>query len=403
MVALSMDHGHGGSTGGLGLLGQLFARRPAREAGPALPPLDPIADAALLALQQRRIAATPEAYTLWYKHLAGERPDLTRRLKELEASGATFDPPLVAELFERYVAADPQVLGICEASRNLERLLAALASDLELVETDARQRGDRLADLGASLGAHAPAEDGAEHLAQHQTSWRRLVGDILKETEAMRAAAARLESRVVEHAGEIAQLRARLEAAGGDADIDPVSGVATPKALHRALARAIRDIDRPLEIEPAAQPPKLCCLVVDIDGLGAFNRAHGRKLGDLALQATARHLDMAVKRGDAVGRLDGGTFGIVLVRTDLAAGEALAEQLCRLIASRRIEVADDDRADDPRLAPVTVSIGVAGYRRGEPGQRLLGRAQRACDLASEAGGNRAVSERAAAVVGRPKA
>ena len=34
---------------------------------------------------------------------------------------------------------------------------------------------------------------------------------------------------------------------------------------RRALARAIREIDRPLEIEPAAQPPELCCLVVDID------------------------------------------------------------------------------------------------------------------------------------------
>ena len=120
----------------------------------------------------------------------------------------------------------------------------------------------------------------------------------------------------------------------------------------------------------------LSFLLIDLDRFRDFNQANGRKLGDLVLKATARHLAMAIKGADTIGRLDGASFGITLTRTDLAGAEALAERLCKLIASLRIEVADHERATDPRLAPVTVSIGVSSYRPGEPPKRLIGRASR---------------------------
>ena len=407
-----MEKGRGGANGRLGLVGQLFSRFAAKDSGGVGPTIDPLADATHLVLRQHGIAPTPEAYTLWYRHLAGQRPDLTRRLKELEASGATFDSALIAELFERYFATDPEVTGVCEASRNLERLLAALAIDLKLVETDARQRGDRLADLGQSLAEGEAATNDGSEAAAHPALWRKIVGDIIKETAAMRAAASRLESRVVEHAGEIAQLRAQLDAAGRNNQLDPVSGVASSKSLEQALAEAMRSVDRAIarangaaatDGAPSSPGPGLSFLLVDLDQFHAFNAANGRKLGDLVLKATARNLAMAIKGADTIGRLDGASFGIVLTRTELKGAEALAERLCTLIASLRIEVADHERAADPRLAPVTVSIGVSTYRPGEPPKRLIGRASRACEHATETGGNRAVSERAIAVVGRPKA
>ncbi len=401
-----MEKGEDGTIGRLGLVSQLFARRGAKDMAEVRPTLDPIAEATHLALRRHRITPTPEAYTLWYRHLAGQRPDLSRRLKQLEASGAVFDAPLIAELHERYFAADPEVLGVCEASRNLERLLAALAVDLQLVETDAKDRGDRLADLGKSLAAGEADADRAGHPAL----WRKIVGDIINETAAMRAAASRLESRVVEHAGEIAQLRAQLDEAGRNSDLDPVSGVASTKVLERALDAAMRAVDRSgggvggtSTNAGVGADLGLSFLLIDLDRFRDFNQANGRKLGDLVLKATARHLAMAIKGADTIGRLDGASFGIVLTRTDLAGAEALAERLCKLIASLRIETADQERSTDPRLAPVTVSIGVSSYRPGEPMKRLIGRASRACELATETGGNRAISERAVAVVGRPKA
>ena len=237
----------------------------------------------------------------------------------------------------------------------------------------------------------------------------------------MRSAAHRLQRRVVESAGEIAQLRATVEAAGMAAECCPVTGVGTAKVLQRALRRVLRDADGGRSTkagrsgtEPAgraaAQGHDCCFLIADLDRFSAFNKAHGRRLGDLVLKSTARHLAMAIKRGDTIGRLDGAAFGIVLARTDLAGGEALAERLRQIAAQQQLdldgtatELGPVKLAPASAIPPVTLSIGVAAYHPGEPSARLIGRADRARQLAKEAGGDRVVSERATTVVGRPKA
>jgi diguanylate cyclase len=422
------DAAHGGrceAAGGLGFLRHLFGERAAVE--PAVPAVgDPIAEATLLALRHHGIRPTPEAYTLWYRHLAGERPDLTRRLKELEARGERFDAVLIAELFERYFGVEREVLKVCEASGAIEQLLAALAGELHRAGTDAAARGDRLERLGLALdarGGHAacpaapatpagPATAGGRRLPQLLLQ---SIAEILKETAGMRTAAYRLQRRVVESAGEIAQLRATIEAAGVAAELDPVSGVGTAKLLRRALRReAMRAVGRRAPGDPetgeaaadAAPPPAVgfCVIVVDLDRFADFNKTHGRRLGDLVLRATAQGLARAIKRGDTIARLDGAAFGIVLAQTDLAGAEALAGQLRRIDTRPPLaEAAAEAPPSAGALVPPTLSIGVAAYQPNEPLERLLGRAERARQLAKEAGGDRVISERTVRVVGRPKA
>lgn len=371
---------------------------------------DPIAEAALLALHHQGIRPTPEAYTLWYRHLAGERPDLSRRLADLEARGEPFDAALIGELFERYIGGDGLVQQVSAASHAVERLLADLAGDLDTLEADAQSRGDRLDAIGADLASDGTtAVTGTE--ASH-AALRNVLADILEEAAAMRRAAYRLQCRAVAHAGEVAQLRATIEASGLAEARDPMTGVARPKALQRALRRAAAAVegDRP-EITaasgsgaPEAGAP--CFMIVDLDAFSAFNKAHGRALADLVLKSVARHLGSALAPGDALGRLDGATFGIILARTGLAGGEVLAERLCAAVAAMR--VAPDSAEGDaelgrgPEIPPVTVAIGIAGFHPGEPLARLIGRADRARRSAKEAGGNRVVSERATTIVGRPK-
>lgn len=371
-----------------------------QRSGEAIPgppvPQDPIAEAALLALRRHVVRPTPEAYTLWYRHLAGERPELSRRLKDLEERGQVFDAALIGELYERYFGSVREVRQVYEASHNAERLLAALEDDMDAVEADARARGDRLGRLGAQLERHGEAADAAcatAKLRRHETM-RELVAGIVHETSEMRIAAYRLQRRVVESAAEIAQLRATLEAVGGTEDLDPVSGVANRRVLHRALRRAAVEADG-----DAAKG--MCFLVVDLDDFRSFNKAHGRRMGDLVLKAVAQQLAMAIKRCDTIGRLDGAAFGIVLARSDLAGATALAERLCRMVAETRLDLALAGAGD--AATAVSVAIGVAAYHPGEPLKRLVGRADRARGLAKEAGGNRAVCERTLQVVGRPKA
>ncbi len=378
--------GRSETAGGLGFLRQLFAERPPAPAHHD----DPLGDATLLALRRHGIPLTPESFTVWYRHLAGERPDLSRRLKDLEARGEPFDAGLIAVLHERYFGADQAALLVAETSRNALRLLARLEEDLAGAEADAAGRAERIGRLGAELEGAPETSPSAEVHARYREI-RALLTALARETDGMRVAAGRLQRRVVEGTAEISQLRAALRTNEGFDEIDPVSGVARQRRLERALERAVASA--------AAAGRSLVYLIVDLDRFAAFNEACGRRIGDLMLKAVARRIGLALKQQDMIGRLEGAAFGVLLVDTELTEGTALAERLCHDIAALTLETG----ATGAEIPAVTVAIGVALSHPGEPLQRLVGRADRACRQAREAGGNRALSERSITVVGRPKA
>lgn len=417
-----------------GFLRGLFSRRVSQESAPRpVAARDPIAEASLLALRHHAIRPTPEAYTLWYRHLSGERPDLSRRLKDLEARGEPFDAAIIAELFERYFGVQPEAVAIADASRAIEQLLATLASDFAAAEADAAERGARLEHLDATLGGAKDCAVGNDAVLPPRSTTRplpgtvrRAIASLIEEIRTMRAAAHRLQRRVIESAGEIAQLRATIEASDMAADSCPVTGVATAKTLERALRRCVRqaasgiaDTRTPgnaasnpgaaaedASVADSRPPGAGCCfLIIDLDRFSTVNRSYGRRYGDLVLKTIARHLGLAIKRGDTIGRLDGAAFGIVLAHTDLPGGEALAERLRQSGRSAHRDLAAIPTELGPTAAApvVTFSIGIAAYHSGEPLHRLVSRADRARQRAKELGGDQVVSERAISVVGRPKA
>lgn len=355
---------------------------------------DPIGDAALMALRRHRLKPTPEAYALWYRHFAGERPELSRRIRMLEERGQRFDAALVGALYEHYLVAGPELRRVCVASRNVEQLLTVLGAEPQADMADAEQLDERLGEVRAEFegdesrpeGGHGDAPREAAITVDRDILMREFVTGIVKETAEMRMAAYRLLHRAVESATEIAQLRTAIENTFIEEGRDPISGASSKRQLLHALRRATLEVDD-------AEHPGMCFLILDLDRFGEFNRRHGRRLGDLLLRSMANRLFAATKRGDTIGRLDGAAFAVVLSRTAPEAGLAMAERL-RTIAAEAMHDLDGMSDASVVLEPVTISIGIAALRPGEPVKRLVGRAERARRIAKEEGGDRVVFERA---------
>jgi diguanylate cyclase (GGDEF)-like protein len=131
--------------------------------------------------------------------------------------------------------------------------------------------------------------------------------------------------------------------------------------LYEEVARSNREADT------------LVCLMLDIDHFKRINDRHGHPAGDEVLRQVARRVIGEVRASDIAARYGGEEFVVLLPKTPLAAGFALAERIRGAVASAPIE---GDGFDAP--LPVTVSIGVAEHR-GAPGsgdvardaQRLL--------------------------------
>ncbi|MBI5068315.1 MAG: GGDEF domain-containing protein [Deltaproteobacteria bacterium] len=182
-------------------------------------------------------------------------------------------------------------------------------------------------------------------------------------------ALALLEMRRVETARLRAELRERAEA-------DGLTGVGSRRELLRRgemLMALARRSGRPLSL-----------LALDVDGLADLNGRHGSELGDEVLRLVATRLRDALRTTDAVGRVDGGRFAVVMPDTALAGARAAAERA-------RIAV-----AEEALFAPgggerirFTVSAGVVELGSADAAaEALLGRADRALAAAKQAGRDR---------------
>nr|WP_162901599.1 diguanylate cyclase [Breoghania sp. L-A4] len=113
-----------------------------------------------------------------------------------------------------------------------------------------------------------------------------------------------------------------------------------------------------------------CCsvLIIDVDHFKGVNDIFGHQTGDEALRRICAQAKTTIREADSLGRLGGEEFLVVLPDTDLNGAMITAERLRLEIAALRIACADRKES-----VSVTVSIGVAEFRKGENPKSLLAR------------------------------
>lgn len=165
--------------------------------------------------------------------------------------------------------------------------------------------------------------------------------------------------------------------------------VKTPDLYTRAVQDALTGLwtkrhffsQVPLAIETARRYGEpLSLIMVDVDHFKKVNDTYGHPVGDKVLQAVAAILKRRV-RGGAVFRYGGEEMAVLLPKTGLSGGVAVAERLRRAIEARRIAG-----------IRVTASFGVAELDGTiADAETFVERADRALYRAKEEGRNRVVA------------
>jgi diguanylate cyclase (GGDEF)-like protein len=96
----------------------------------------------------------------------------------------------------------------------------------------------------------------------------------------------------------------------------------------------------------------LSVAVADIDLFKQINDTQGHAVGDVVLQTVARRIRSVLRDYDAIGRLGGEEFLLVMPACDRAEGRDIAERARSAITSTRITFATGEVA-------VTLSLGVS--------------------------------------------
>jgi diguanylate cyclase len=128
--------------------------------------------------------------------------------------------------------------------------------------------------------------------------------------------------------------------------------------------------------------------VIDIDHFKRFNDHYGHLTGDQVLRLVSMTMREQVKGRATLARFGGEEFGIILLGGDASEAHAIAEGIRLSVHNRELV----KRSTGESLGKITVSVGVANFKRGDSAMGLLERADQCMYQAKRTGRNRTVMD-----------
>jgi diguanylate cyclase (GGDEF)-like protein len=313
--------------------------------------------------------ATEARIRLAQAHMA--RADLVAADQALSGVAAALPEVAARYLTIRFHAAQGR---LCRLRADYAAARATLSTGLLLTEQTLRpmERADLLlelvhvhedaGDLRAALDTHRKYHEAVMLQRDHAAERRGIVVNAQLDVERVRLSRDQARKR-------LAELAALNETLQHDAAHDPLTGLLNRRGLDAILAARISRED------------ELTYVVADIDLFKSVNDEHSHPVGDEVLRRVAQIMTAAVRVGDVVARVGGEEFTLVLLDASLDQAAVVCERIRATIAGYPWHELSPD-------LHVTLSLGGAISRPGEPGHSLAARADAALYRAKRQGRNR---------------
>ena len=230
-----------------------------------------------------------------------------------------------------------------------------------------------------TAGSMAAASEGLTSAA----SAAEALGHLRAATDAITLAdarAARYKAELQSSADEVQHLREAMERIQRDALTDPLTNLGNRRAFEQSLERACADMD--------ANDTPLALAVIDIDHFKSFNDTWGHQTGDQVIRFIGGAVCALAVPPRMAARYGGEEFVVIMPRESRESALRALEELREEVGKRDLK----RRATGEELGRVTVSIGVAQRRRGEPSSAFVERADAALYASKHNGRNRVTYE-----------
>lgn len=314
--------------------------------------------------------AYPRAFEVWYAHLSGEMPSVSMAMNAVIAgSDGKVGTADIDNIYDRFIGTERLMR---QTERTSTQVLGEIDALMTLVnktlDSSERYHG-RISAMSEDVPPPADRQKLREWVEALVMSTRE---EVTRKTV--------LETQLRDSSNEIRNLREALETTRAEALTDPLTGLANRRHFEEMLQKSIDQAT--LRREPFA------LVMADIDFFKKFNDAHGHLTGDQVLRLVARTMQDKFKDKAVITRFGGEEFAIILPDADVIAGKFGAETVRQALLTRELV----KRSTNENLGRITVSLGVAGYRRGDTAGSLLERADQALMQAKRDGRNRTVTD-----------
>ncbi len=171
----------------------------------------------------------------------------------------------------------------------------------------------------------------------------------------------------------IQRISAKNQKLNYEASHDSLTGLINRRGFEKRVKRAIE--------QARTQSQTHTLLHLDLDQFRLINETYGQQAGDELLQQLSQLLQSSVRQRDTLSRLGADEFGMLLENCPLERAVQIANNL--LSAVERFQFTWNDSSFTP-----SISIGMVPINRNTSGlEKILGAADSACYIASQAGHN----------------
>jgi diguanylate cyclase len=329
------------------------------------------AETALGQIKALRQPATPRNFEIWYTYATGHNQDLNQAINDtLVRDGQLTDEDL-ARVYDQY-------LSPIRFSDRVDEVGARIVGEIEQVMTMIDAAIGQSTDFSQSLaGAQQEIISSGD-----RDQLRFIVETLVRATKEVEEANQTLQKRLVDSREEISVLQENLEVVRTESLTDPLTTLANRKFFEESIKRFVE--------EAATKDIPLSVILTDIDHFKKFNDTYGHLTGDQVLRLVAIALKQNVKGQDVAARYGGEEFVVLLPKTALMAAVTVADHIRRAVMGKELM----RRSTGETLGRVTISLGVANWRKGDTVGTLLERADACLYAAKRSGRNCVVAETA---------
>ena len=318
-------------------------------------------------MSQQRVPTIPENYAVWFEYVMNQNQRLRSELETVMDGHGDFTKEFCRRMYEKYFLEDlhAEVDGIQDAMREA---MNAVVQELSELGDDFGHFSEVLDDCGEALKG-----------SPMQSDLQNIIVELARETRTAKNRSREVEGSLVAMADELADLRSQVNRLSRDSLTDALTGVANRRAFDEAMAKTTADIEN--------GEGSLCLILADIDHFKVFNDTHGHLVGDTVLRFVAQELERCVKGRDLLARYGGEEFAALLPATQLNGATMLARNIRAIIEAQSLR---DDYGNP--IGKVTISLGVAQYRKGETISAFIERTDMCLYRSKETGRNRVTAE-----------
>lgn len=323
----------------------------------------------LTQLRQHQLPVSPVNYSLMYFHVAGKDVALSKKIDQLLNQSNDWNDEKAKSLFSRF---------ICQCQDNDFQDLRD-----ELVMTMAQIIGYVIDLAGKAALSNSTLEKHMSELAvsNQPKEILAIASNIIADTRGFLEQSKTFEANLMDSTQEISFLKDELDQARRMATTDALTGLFNRRGFDEELLISINQVN-----SEDADSSNFCLLIIDIDHFKLVNDTHGHLVGDKVLVGISKVLHKQMRGKDHLSRYGGEEFAAILKDTPLTGAFTVAENLRRITEKLRLKHIKTGQ----QLGQITISIGVACYRKGETLKDFIHRSDNALYRAKSLGRNRSV-------------